>query len=219
MSNKDTVFKLAVLISGSGTTMVNLQEHILNGSVPAEIAVVVSSRKNVAGIQRARDLGIETVVLGRQKFKTDGVFDHGAYSRALKDVLAPYAPDLVVMAGFMTRLESSFLDSFLTVNVHPALLPCFGGEGFYGHHVHEAVLNAGVKLSGATVHFADSNYDKGPIIVQEAVPVLDSDTPQSLASRVQDAERRIYPKAVALIAKGFVKIDGNKTYIKSTGEA
>jgi phosphoribosylglycinamide formyltransferase-1 len=113
----------------------------------------------------------------------------------------------------MTRLEYPLLDKFKTINVHPALLPCFGGEGFYGHHVHEAVLDAGVKVSGATVHFADSRYDKGPIIVQSTVEVYENDTPDSLARRVQEAERRIYPEAVALIARGLVQISGRRTII------
>lgn len=205
--------RVAVLLSGGGTTMVNLQEHIQAGSVPAEIVVVVSSRKKVKGVERAEKLGLTTRVLKRKPFIKDGVFDTEAYSRALTELLEPYAPDLVVMAGFMTQLAPPVLTQFDVLNVHPALLPMFGGDGFYGHHVHEAVLNAGVKISGATVHFADAEYDHGPIILQEAVPVKEDDTPDTLADRVQACERRIYPKAVALYAQGRLKRDGRRVRI------
>ncbi|MBN2527793.1 MAG: phosphoribosylglycinamide formyltransferase [Deltaproteobacteria bacterium] len=211
----DSTFRLAVLLSGSGTTMVNLQKHIDAGQVPAKIVQVVSSRRNVLGIERAKELGLPVSVLGRKRFTHDKSFDADGYSQALADLLEPHRPDLVVMAGFMTQLAAPFLNRFQTINVHPALLPSFGGKGFYGHHVHESVLDAGVKISGATVHFANSQYDRGPIICQEAVPVKEDDTPDSLAARVQDAERRIYPKAVAMIAKGLVTIKDNRTVIRS----
>lgn len=185
--------------------MVNLQEHIARGDVPAEIVVVVSSRKAVLGVERARERSIPVEILGRKRFKREGVFDEAAYSRALVEMLEPYQPNLVVMAGFMTKLAGPLLERYDVVNVHPALLPMFGGEGYYGHHVHEAVLKAGVKITGATVHFADAKYDQGPIIAQEAVAVLEDDTPDSLADRVQAAERRIYPKAIALYATGRLK--------------
>ncbi|MCP4677281.1 MAG: phosphoribosylglycinamide formyltransferase [Deltaproteobacteria bacterium] len=194
--------RLALLLSGTGSTMVNLHSNIVEGKLPAEIAVVVSSRKNVLGLERAEERSIKTEVLTRKPFKKGGTFDSDAYSNALVEILERFEVDLVVMAGFMTRLTSPVLERFDVVNVHPALLPMFGGRGFYGHHVHEAVLEAGVKITGATVHFADSQYDHGPIIMQEAVPVLENDTPDTLADRVQAAERRIYPKAIALYAEG-----------------
>ncbi len=194
--------RLALLLSGTGSTMVNLHNHIAKGKLPAEIAVVVSSRKNVLGIERAEERNINTEVLTRKPFTKGGTFDVDGYSRALVEILERFEVDLVVMAGFMTRLAGPMLERFDIVNVHPALLPMFGGEGFYGHHVHEAVLEAGVKITGATVHFADLEYDRGPIIMQEAVPVLENDTPDTLADRVQAAERRIYPMAIALYAQG-----------------
>jgi len=208
-----TPCRLAVLLSGTGSTMVNLHDHIDRGDVPAEIAVVVSSRKKALGLERAKERGIPTEILTRKPFKTDGVFDESAYARALVSRLEPFAPDLVVLAGFMTRLAQPILDRFDIVNVHPALLPMFGGKGYYGHHVHEAVLNAGVKITGATVHFADAVYDHGPIIAQEAVAVLEDDTPDTLADRVQAAERRIYPKAISLYAQGRIKREGNRVRI------
>ncbi|MCK9522541.1 MAG: phosphoribosylglycinamide formyltransferase [Proteobacteria bacterium] len=206
-------FRMAVLLSGAGSTMVNLHEKIAAGEVPGRIAVAVSSRKNALGLARASALGIPTHFLGRRAFSGDVGFDADAYGAALVDIVAPYDPHLVVMAGFMTRLSPVFLRRFTTVNVHPALLPMFGGEGFYGQYVHEAVLSAGVKITGATVHYADPEYDKGPILCQEAVPVLDDDTPETLAARVQDAERRIYPRAIRWIAEGRVRVMGHRTFI------
>ncbi|MCP4604256.1 MAG: phosphoribosylglycinamide formyltransferase [Proteobacteria bacterium] len=208
-----TTCRLAVLLSGTGSTMVNLCDYIEKGELPAEIAVVVSSRKKALGLQRAEGRGISTRVLARKPFKKKGEFDNEAYSSALVELLEPFAPDLVVMAGFMTRLTNSVLHRFDVVNVHPALLPLFGGDGFYGHHVHEAVLKAGVKVTGATIHFADAEYDHGPIIMQEAVPVLEDDTEETLSERVQAAERRIYPKAIALYAQGRIERQGRRVRI------
>jgi formyltetrahydrofolate-dependent phosphoribosylglycinamide formyltransferase len=209
----DKPCRLAILLSGTGSTMVNLHEHIARGTLPAEIVVVVSSRGKVLGLERARERSIPTEILGRKPFKKDGVFDESAYSKALVDVLEPYQPDLVVMAGFMTKLAEPLLQRYDVINVHPALLPMFGGEGYYGHYVHEAVLTAGVKITGATVHFADAKYDHGPIIVQEAVPVLEDDTPDTLADRVQAAERRIYPRAIALYARGLLKREDGRVRV------
>lgn len=208
--------RLAILLSGAGSTMVNIQKHIENEGLPAEMVVVVSSRKKVLGIDRAREAGVPTEILRRKPFRVNGQFDSNAYSHALAQLLAPYKPDLVVMAGFMTRLSAPLLDVYPTVNVHPALLPMFGGEGFYGHHVHDAVLEAGVKITGATVHFADDEYDHGPIICQEAVPVLDADTADTLAQRVQAAERKIYPQAIAAFAEGRLVRNGNKVKWKNS---
>lgn len=209
--------RLAVLISGSGTTMVNLQEHIQHGAVPAEIAVVVSSRRKVLGLKRATELGLTTRLQTRRPFRHDGAFDEDAYSAALAELLEPYDPDLIVMAGFMTRLTSAVLECWPVVNVHPALLPMFGGEGYYGHHVHDAVLAAGVKVTGASVHFADSEYDRGPIIAQEAVIVGEDDDAESLAQRVQEVERRIYPRAIALFAQGRLRVEGRRVRVLDHG--
>jgi formyltetrahydrofolate-dependent phosphoribosylglycinamide formyltransferase len=205
--------RLAVLLSGGGTTMVNLQEHILRGEVPAEIAVVVSSRADALGLERAEKLGLETRVLGRRGFGRGDAFDAAAYSAALAELLAPFDPGLLVLAGFMTRLAGPLLGRWPAVNVHPALLPAFGGAGCYGHRVHEAVLAAGVKVTGATVHFVDGEYDRGPIIAQEAVPVEEDDIPDTLAARVQAAERRIYPAAISLVARGRVVVEGSRARI------
>ncbi len=212
MNTTDTC-RLAVLLSGTGSTLVNLADRIAGGDLPAEIAVAVSSRKKVLGLERAWERSIPTEILTRKAFTRDGRFDAEAYSTAMTALLEPFAPDLVVLAGFMTRLTEPLLSTYDVVNVHPALLPLFGGPGLYGHHVHEAVLAAGVKLTGATVHFADEKYDHGPIILQEAVEVDQDDTPDTLAAKVQAAERRIYPRAIALYAKGLLKREGHRVRI------
>lgn len=215
---EDRVCRLAVLLSGAGSTMVNIHEHIERGEIPASIEVVVSSRSGVLGLERAEAFGYETRILTRRGFRKNGVFDPTQYSRALMELLGPYSPDLVVMAGFMTRLADPLLSAYPVMNVHPALLPMFGGEGFYGHHVHEAVLEAGVKVTGATVHFADGRYDAGPIVMQEAVEVRDDDSADSLAARVQEAERRIYPRAIAAFARGRIRVEGRRTVTVPEGE-
>lgn len=197
--------RLAVFLSGTGTTMVNLHDYITRGELPAEIAVVISSRSKALGLERAAERGIPTRVLPRRPFLKGGEFDAPGYSRALVQLVDPFAPDLIILAGFMTRLAEPLLGRYDVMNVHPALLPLFGGEGYFGHRVHEAVLRAGVKITGATVHFCDADYDCGPIIAQEAVPVHENDDPDTLAARVQAAERRIYPRAVALYARGLLK--------------
>jgi formyltetrahydrofolate-dependent phosphoribosylglycinamide formyltransferase len=208
-----TPCRLAILLSGAGSTMVNIHEHIRRGELHAEIAVVVSSRKDALGLQRATEREIPCHVLGRKAFVRDGVFDVNAYSAAIVELISPHAPQLVVLAGFMTQLGAPLLERFDTMNVHPALLPDFGGEGFYGHHVHEAVLASGRDTSGATVHFVDAQYDHGPIILQQAVPVLPNDTPDTLAARVQAAERQIYPEAVALYAAGRLRRENGRVRV------
>jgi formyltetrahydrofolate-dependent phosphoribosylglycinamide formyltransferase len=206
MNNKTC--RLAVLLSGTGSTMVNLHDKIVSGEVPAQIAVVVSSRKKAPGLERAMERQIPAFALTRRKFECEGRFDKDTYSKALVDLIEPFEPHLVVLAGFMTKLGADLLEKYDVVNVHPALLPSFGGQGFYGHRVHEAVLASGANVTGATVHFVDEKYDHGPIILQETLPVLEGDTPDSLAQRVQAAERRVYPRAIALYAKGLIERRG-----------
>jgi len=214
----DDPCRLAVLLSGAGSTMLNLHDRIASGELDARIAVVVSSRPKVLGLERAAERGLPTEVLTRKRFRGPAGFDAAAYSAAMADTLAPYRPDLIVLAGFMTRLAPPLIGRWPVINVHPALLPMFGGEGYYGHHVHEAVLAAGVKVTGATVHFADGEYDRGPIIAQEAVPVREDDDADSLAARVQEAERRIYPRAISLFAAGRLRREGRRVRILAPEE-
>ena len=200
--------QVAVLLSGSGTSLENLFEHIARGEVDAEIALVISSKEGAFGLERARRRGVPAVAVSRKKLP-----EIGAFNDALHAELARYDVDLVACLGFLSLFELRGKFEGRTLNVHPALIPAFCGKGFYGRRVHESVLNAGVKISGATVHFVDEEYDKGPIIAQEAVPVREDDTPDALAERVQEAERRLVPRAIALIAAGRVQIEGRRTRI------
>ena len=204
---------LVVLISGGGTTMANLADRIAAGRLDASIELVVSSQDRVAGIERAQRRGLPVIVLPRRTFVRDGVFDQQSYTEFLLRMISPVSVDLVVLGGFMSRLAPVIFDRHPVVNIHPALLPRFGGKGMYGQKVHEAVLAAGVYESGCTVHFVDPEYDHGPIIAQQRVPVLQDDTPETLAERVQQAERELYPEAIGLIAAGRVQLRGGEAVI------
>lgn len=195
--------RLAVLLSGSGTTLENLFEKREAGDLAVDIAVVLSSRADAYGLERARKRGVPALVVARREYK--GVED---FSAAVFSAIAPYQPELVCLAGFMCRLRIPESFNNRVVNVHPALLPAFGGKGFYGHYVHEAVLRAGCKVSGCTVHFVDNKYDHGPIIAQQAVPVFPDDAVEALTARVQAAERDLYPKAIQLFAERRLKVQG-----------
>lgn len=193
--------KLAVLLSGSGTTLENLFEHSASGTMNADIAVVVSSRADAFGLERARRRNVPAVTVARKAFKSTDEFSDAIYS-----TLAPYKVDLICYAGFMSMLYVPKEFEYRAINVHPSLLPSFGGKGFYGHHVHEAVLKHGCKISGCTVHFVDNEYDNGPIIAQRPVPVLDADSADDLGARVQQAERELFPETIQWIADERIKI-------------
>jgi phosphoribosylglycinamide formyltransferase-1 len=197
--------RLAVLLSGSGTTLENILEHIDAGKLDAEVVAVISSRANVFGLERARRRNIPAELVERKAFSSSDGFN-----TALWTVIEDFEPNLVVLAGFMSLIEVPAEYSGRIINVHPALIPAFCGKGMYGHHVHEAVLEYGVKVSGATVHFVDPEYDNGPIILQGTVPVLENDTADDLAERVQAKERELYPQAIQLIAEGRLRIDGRR---------
>ena len=206
--SRDHPLRVAVLLSGSGTSLENLLEHIDSGSVRAEVVVVVSSKESAFGLERARKRGIPTMAVSRKKYPDIEEFNDHVHA-----ALAPHDVELVALLGFLSLFELRGLYSGRTLNVHPALIPSFCGQGFYGRRVHEAVLESGVKLSGATVHLSDDEYDKGPILLQEAVPVLEDDTVETLAERVQAAERRLFPRAVQLFAEERVRIEGQRTRI------
>jgi phosphoribosylglycinamide formyltransferase 1 len=201
--------RIAVLLSGEGTSFENLCERIDAGEVPAEIAVVIASKEKAGGLRRAERRGIPALAVPRRSFASGAAFND-----ALHAELARHPVDLVALLGFLSVFELRGRYDGRAINVHPALIPAFCGRGMYGHHVHEAVLAAGVKVSGATVHFADDHYDTGPIILQEAVPVLEDDTPDSLAARVQQAERRLVPEAIRLFAAGRLAIEGRRVRVR-----
>jgi len=192
--------RIGVLISGGGSTLANLHSRIADGRLPdVEIVQVVSSRPDTRGVALSREAGLPTCVLRPRDFSVAEDF-----SAALNAAMDAAAVELVVMGGFLCfwRIPLHYLGR--VVNIHPSLLPAFGGRGMFGHHVHEAVLAAGVAESGCTVHLADNEYDHGPIVAQRRVPVLPSDTPDSLAARVGECERELYPDVIARIAReGF----------------
>lgn len=200
--------RVAVLLSGEGTSLENLCQQIDAGAVPAEIVLVIASRPDAGGLRRAERREIPAVAIPRRAFP-----DVHAFNDALHEALGEHDVDLVALLGFLSIFELRGRWEGRCVNVHPSLIPAFCGPGLYGHRVHEAVLAAGVKVSGATVHFADDHYDTGPILLQETVPVREDDTPDTLAARVQAVERRLVPEAIRLIADGRVKIMGRRVRI------
>lgn len=188
--------RLAALLSGGGTTLENLVARTADGRLRGvEIRVVISSRSEVRGVRIAREAGLPLVVLRRRDY-----VDDDAFSTAITATLDAAGVDLVVLAGFLCfwRIPPAYLGRVL--NIHPALLPRFGGRGFFGHHVHEAVLAAGETQSGCTVHLADNQYDHGPIVARSVVPVEPGDTPDTLAARVGAAERELYPQVIQRVA-------------------
>ena len=201
--------RIAVLLSGGGTTLQNLIERIEAGELNAQVLCVVSSRADAYGLVRAENHQIPTALVPRKEYR-----DTTGFSAAVWSEIRKHEVDLVVMAGFMSLLDvpEDFTNRIL--NVHPALIPSFCGKGMYGHHVHEAVIAYGAKLTGVTVHFANADYDEGPILLQAAVPVLEDDTPDALAERVQAKEREVYPQAIQLIAEGRVTVEGRRVRIR-----
>lgn len=206
------MLNIAVLVSGGGTNLQALIDAEKRGEiVNGKITCVISSKPGVYALERAEKNGIPTVVIARSDYK-----DIASYTAAVTKELQDRKANLVVYAGFMTILDSQIVKAFpgKMMNVHPALIPSFCGKGFYGLHVHEAVLESGVKLTGATVHFVTEECDGGPIIMQKAVPVLKGDTPEVLQKRVmQECEWKILPESVSLFCQGRIKIIGNKTEI------
>ena len=200
--------RLAVLLSGSGTTLQNIIDRIDRGELDATVAGVISSRPGVFGLERAKRHAIPASEVVRREFP-----GNEAFNTALWAEIRGLSPDLVVLAGFMSLIAVPPDFQNRIINVHPALIPAFCGHGMYGHHVHEAVINYGAKVSGATVHFVDTEYDHGPIILQDTVPVLDGDTPETLAERVQALERELYPQAIQLFAQGRLRVAGRRVFV------
>ncbi|MEM1355330.1 MAG: phosphoribosylglycinamide formyltransferase [Planctomycetota bacterium] len=195
--------KLAVLLSGGGTTMQNLAECIAAGSLHAEITCVVASNTKAYGIERAKQLGLPCHVLPRRSYD-----DRTGFSAEVFQCVRAAGADLVCLAGFLSLLVIPDDYAWRVINIHPALLPSFGGKGMHGRHVHEAVIAQGCKVTGCTVHFADPTYDTGPILAQRTCPVLPDDTPQALAERVHHEECQAYPETIRALAEGRVTLDG-----------
>ena len=201
MTPPPSPLRLGILVSGGGTTMQNLAENIARGELDARIVCCIASNRHCFAIQRAKNLHIPLEIITP---KDAGTIDE--FSCRITDCLRRHHADLALMAGFLSlwRIPQDLRGRVM--NIHPALLPKFGGRGMHGHHVHEAVLAAGEKESGCTVHFADNSYDTGPIIVQRRVPVLPGDTADTLAKRVFEQECLAYPEAIRLYAQGKARL-------------
>jgi formyltetrahydrofolate-dependent phosphoribosylglycinamide formyltransferase len=200
--------RLGGLISGGGRTLLNLLDRIDAGRLNAELATVIASRP-CSGIERCEQAGLDVHLVPYKSFVHDGVDDTPGYSTAIARWLESAEVDLVVQGGFLSLWHIPPRYQGRVMNIHPALLPLFGGKGMFGRRVHEAVLAAGCKVSGSTVHFATNEYDSGPIIVQRCVPVQEGDDADSLAARVFEQECEAYPEAVRLFAEGRLHIEGN----------
>jgi phosphoribosylglycinamide formyltransferase 1 len=200
--------KAAVFISGGGTTLKNLLEKIAKESLPLDIKLVISSKSSAGGLEFARQAQIPSLVVARGSSETAETFSARNF-----DPCRAAGVDYVLMAGYLKLVAIPADFTHRILNIHPSLIPAFCGQGMYGAHVHRAVLEYGAKLSGCTVHFVDNQFDHGPILLQRAVPVLDDDTPQTLAARVFAAECAAYPDAIRAIAEGRVQVVGRKCSI------
>lgn len=205
----DRPLRLGVLISGGGTTLLNFLEQISAGQLSAEVAHVIASRADCGGLHKAESADLSTSVVQRGDYATVEKF-----SDIIFETLQQANVDLVLLAGFLSFIQIPETFRHRVMNIHPSLIPAFCGHGYFGDKVHEAVLDRGVKITGCTVHFADNEYDHGPIILQRSVPVLDDDTPATIASRVFTAECEAYPEAVRLFAAGRLLLDGQRVCIQ-----
>jgi phosphoribosylglycinamide formyltransferase-1 len=203
--------RVAILISGRGSNMAALIKAASDASFPAEIALVVSNRAQAAGLAFARDAGTKVAVVEHTRCN-----QREAFERAIQDILLAERIDLICLAGFMRLLTPSFVGQWSgrMLNIHPALLPAFRGL-----HTHERALAAGVKIHGATAHFVVPEMDAGPIVAQAAVPVLENDTPETLARRVLVAEHHIYPLALRLLAEDRIRIIDGRCHIAGLGSS
>ena len=200
------MLKIAVMVSGGGTNLQALIDAVEAGQIEhTQIVAVISNKQDAYALERARRHGIPARVIARK-----GCPDRGEYSQRILDALREEKADLIVLSGFMVILDERVAKAYPNqiMNIHPALIPAFCGPGFYGLHVHEAVLQSGVKLTGATVHFANEVCDGGPIILQGAIPVENGDTPETLQRRVMEQlEWKLLPKAVSLFCQGKIKVE------------
>ena len=199
--------KVAVLASGRGSNLKAILDSIKRGELNCEIVLVISNKRDAGAFDIAKEYDIPRLQIALEQFESQEEFDI-AFLTALKK----YNTDFIVLAGYLKKVSSIVIREYKNkiLNIHPALLPAFGGEGMYGLRVHQAVLDYGCKVSGVTVHLVDEEYDSGPPILQRCVPVLESDTAQSLAARVLVEEHRIYADALKLFAEGRVRIEGRK---------
>lgn len=202
--------RIAVLCSGGGTNLQALIDAVHAGRIDGEIVLVLANASKAYALERARQNGIEAVFVSK---KNAGSVE--AYNDQLLSHLQRVNAGLVVLAGYLPIVGEQIVRAYehRIINIHPALIPSFCGVGMYGHHVHEAVIRAGVKLSGATTHFVDEQVDHGGIIMQRSVPVLEGDDADTLAARVLTVEHQILPESVALYCAGKLRVDGNRVHV------
>lgn len=207
------MLKVAVLVSGGGTNLQAIIDSMANGKITnAEIVTVISNNKNAYALERANKAQIPAKCVSPKDYESRELFN-----KALLETIEESGADLIVLAGFLVVIPQEMIEKYRNriINVHPSLIPSFCGTGYYGLKVHEAALERGVRISGATVHFVDEGTDTGPIILQKAVEVLDGDTPQILQKRIMErAEWVILPMAIDLIANGKVEVKGGKVISK-----
>ena len=207
------MLRVVVMVSGGGTNLQAIIDSVKNGTITnAELAGVISNNKNAYALTRARENGIDAACISPKDYESREVFNQ----ELLKAVDA-YQPDLIVLAGYLVVIPPEMIKKYKNqiINIHPSLIPAFCGTGFYGLKVHEAALERGVKVVGATVHFVDEGTDTGPIILQKAVEVQNGDTPEVLQRRVMEqAEWKILPHAIDLIANGKVTVEGHRTVVE-----
>lgn len=208
------MLSIGVFVSGRGSNLDALIKAIASGSLHAKITLVVSNKQDAGALDLAREHAIPALHLSLEHFSSPEEYcDH------LLEVLQAHRVDLIVLAGYLKKIPDPVIQRYRhrIVNIHPALLPSFGGKGMYGHHVHQAVLDYGCKVTGVTVHIVDSEYDTGPPVLQQCVPVLEGDTAEILAARVLAAEHEILPRAVQLFAESRIQITGRRVQILAKG--
>ncbi len=206
------MLKIGVLVSGGGTNLQAIIDEIEKGTIgDTKISFVISNNKNAYALERAKKHQIPAEAISPKDFE-----NRDAFNQALVERIDSYGVDLIVLAGCLLIIPPQLIEKYRNriINIHPSLIPSFCGKGYYGLHVHEKVLERGVKVTGATVHFVDEGTDTGPIILQKAVMVHQDDTPEILQRRVmEEAEWKILPQAIAMIAKGIVSVKDGHVYI------
>lgn len=207
--------KIGVLISGSGTNLQSIIDNIENGNINGEITVVISNKKQAYGLERAKQKNIDAVYINSKNFES---FDK--FNDAIVEELEKHNVELVVLAGYLKILTDKFIGKYKNriINIHPSLIPSFCGMGYYGINVHQKAVEYGVKISGATVHFVDEGADTGPIIIQEAVKVLNEDDAFTLQEKILKIEHKILPLAVKYYCEGKIEVSGRKVKIKGVEE-
>ena len=203
---------IAVFASGRGSNLMAILKAIEEGKLKARVVVVISNKSSAGALEIARSKGIDALHISRRQFSSDR-----EYADKILSELRKRNVELVVLAGYMKKIPAEVVSEYRNriLNIHPALLPSFGGQGMYGINVHKAVIESGVKITGVTVHIVDEEYDHGPIVLQRAVEVKDDDTPETLAERVLKVEHEVYPEAIRLFVEGKVNVFGRKVIIKN----